>query len=254
MNQLKNPLQDLLINRWNRMPRLLLLLLLAGFSLQAKEKFIEFSVATAELPPYVYRAENKQPEGLFIDMLNKVQAQTGMKINVFIMPWGRAINEVKKGSIDAIMPTLWSKERAQFLVYPALPFYRFSPSVIIKRLEDDFEFTQLKQISPEKIIGKTRLVLVDDEFDSLVKQGKLSVYETTKLDEALLMLAQSKIDLVASDGDIALTTIKRLELEHRFHLFAMHKDPSPSYLAFSSQFAHKYDVNYIMTLIDQAIK
>jgi ABC-type amino acid transport substrate-binding protein len=234
------------------MPRLLLLLFV-GFSLQAKEQFIEFSLATAELPPYVYVAENKQAEGLFIDMLNEVQTQTGIKINVFIMPWGRAINEVRKGSIDAIMPTLWSKERAEFLVYPELPFYRFSASVIIKRLEDDFIFTQLSQISPQKIIGKTRLVLVDNEFDRLVKQGKLSVYETTKLDEALLMLAQHKVDLVASDGDIALTTIKRLELEQRFHLFAMHQNTSPSYIAFSRQFAKKYDVNYIMTLISEAV-
>jgi hypothetical protein len=79
MNQLIKPLQDPLINRWNRMPILLLLLFFAGFSLQAKEKFIEFSVATAELSPYVYLAENKQPEGLFIDMLNKVQAQPGVQ-------------------------------------------------------------------------------------------------------------------------------------------------------------------------------
>jgi polar amino acid transport system substrate-binding protein len=236
------------------MLKILLLLLFVGFQLQAKEKFIEFSLATAELPPYVTLADNKQLEGVFIDMLDKVQAETGIKINIFIMPWGRAINEVKKGRIDAIMPTLWSKDRAKFLVYPSLPFYRFSASVLIKRIEDDFEFTQLSDISPQKVIGKTRLVLVDNEFDRLVKHGELSVYETTKLDEALLMLAQGKIDLVASDGDIALTTIKRLELEQRFHLFAIHQDTAPSYIAFSGQFAHKYDVDYIMSLIDNALK
>lgn len=151
------------------MLKLLNIFLFISFTLQAKEQSIEFSLATTELPPFVIVNENKQLEGLFIDALNKVQRNTNIKINIFVMPWGRAISEVKKGAIDAIMPTLWSKERSEYLVYPALPFYTFKQSVLIKRKDDDFEYTNLRNIDPQKLIGKTRSVLVDEEFDKLVK-------------------------------------------------------------------------------------
>lgn len=231
------------------MHHLLIFFLFVGFTLQAKEQPIEFSLATTELPPYVTLDENREIAGLFIDMLNKVQERTALKINIFIMPWGRAINEVKKGNIDAIMPALWSKERAEYLAYPTLPFYNFSQSVLIKRVEDNFKFTNLRDIDPQKVIGKIRSVMVDNEFDKLVSQGKLSIYETNQLDQALLMLAQKKVDFVASDGDIALSTIKQLELNQRFILFPMHEKAPPSFIAFSRQFADKHDINKIMSLI-----
>jgi polar amino acid transport system substrate-binding protein len=236
------------------MPKLLLFFLFVSFNLSAINQSIEFTLATAELPPYVYTDKDKKIKGLFIDMLEQVQKDTAINIKVFIMPWGRAVNEVKKGRIDAIMPTLWSAERAQFLVYPQQSFYTFSESVLIKRIEDDFVFTHLSAIGSDKLIGKTRLVLIDEDFDKLVKQGKLKVYETTKLDEALLMLAQGKVDLVASDGDIALTTIKKLELDKRFTLFPLRQSTSPSFMAFSKQFAAMYDVNKIMTLIKESLE
>jgi ABC-type amino acid transport substrate-binding protein len=131
---------------------LLVFFLFIDFALQAQERPIKFSLATAELPPYVTLNKNKKIEGLFIDILNEVQQRTAIKIEIFVMPWGRAIAEVKKGNIDAIMPALWSKERANYLAYPSIPFYTFSQSVIIKRVEDDFEFSTLSNISPQKVI------------------------------------------------------------------------------------------------------
>lgn len=236
------------------MQKILIFFLFIGFTLQAKEQPIAFSLATAELPPYVTVNKDEHIEGLFVDILNKVQHSTGIKIKIFVMPWGRAVNEVKKGSIDAIMPALWSKERAQYLAYPTLPFYHFSRSVLIKRIEDDFVFTHLSHINPLTVIGKTRSVMVDEEFDKLVKQGKLSIYETNTLDQVLLMLAQKKVDLVASDGDIARDTIKQLTLDNRFILFPMHKDAPPSFIAFSRQFSEKHDINKIMSLINEGHK
>lgn len=202
---------------------LLIFILFISFTIQANQQPIEFTLATADLPPYVTLNNDKQAEGLFIDMLNKVQQKSSIKITIFVMPWGRAINEVKKGTVDAIMPALWSKERAEFLVYPTLPFYNFSQSVLIKRIEDDFDFTNLQAISPQKVIGKVRSVMVDEEFDNLVKHGKLSIYETNKLDQILLMLDQKKVDLVASDGDLALNAIKQLGLVNRFVFFTLHE-------------------------------
>jgi polar amino acid transport system substrate-binding protein len=229
--------------------RLTLALFFVSFFSGANEQNVSFSLATAELPPYVYLDENKQPKGIFIDMLGKVQNETSIQINILVLPWARAMNEVKNGHIDALLPTLLSEQRKEFLVFPTLPFFTFSDSVLIKRTEDNFVFKDLGSIDKEKVIGKTRLVMIDDEFDALVKLGKLSVYETAKLDEALLMLAQRKIDLVASDGAIALSTIKNLGMEKHFTLYPLRENNEASYIAFSKQFALVHDINSIMEII-----
>lgn len=230
---------------------LFLLFWLKTSCLFANDKTIEFSLATAELPPYVYLDENKQPKGIFIDKLDRVKNETGMQINILVLPWARAMSEVKNGHIDALMPTLSSEQRKEFLVFPTLAFFTFSDSVLIKRAEDNFVFKDLSSIDKDKVIGKTRLVIIDDEFDALVKLGRLSVYETAKLDEALLMLAQRKIDLVASDGTIAISTIKSLSMEKHFKLMPLRANIEGSYIAFSKQFALAHDINHIMETIMQ---
>ena len=215
----------------------------------AHEQVISFSLATAEAPPYVYLSENNQIKGTLINKLERAQKDSALKIEILIMPWARALNEVKQNRIDAIMPTLWSEDRAKYLEYPNLPFYSGDESVLIKRASDDFEFNELSNIPSNKVIGKIRLVVINAAFDKLVKQGKLRTYETPKLDQVLLMLAQKKIDLVASEGSIAATTIKNLGLEGTFKTYSLHVDSTPAYMAFSPNFAAKYDINKIMDII-----
>jgi len=243
------------INGLNKLSKLAWLLLLCLTSrLYANTQDIHFSIATAQLPPYVYLDENKEIKGLFVDLLAQAQQRSSLKIKIYVMPWGRALSEVKANRLDAVMPALWSDERAKFLVYPKRAFYALKNSVLIKRADDDFTFKGFDSIGKQKIIGKERLVLLDPEFDLLVKQGKLSVYETTRLSEALLMLDQNKIDLVASDQGIALTTIGHLDLGNKFTLYPLTMNTPSSYIAFSREFAQKHDINRIMDIIaEQAV-
>lgn len=228
----------------------LILLLIPLLSI-ANEQHISFSLATAELPPYVFLDQEKNPQGIFIDWLKEVEQNTTLKINVYVLPWARALSEVENNRIDALMPALMSEQRKQFLVYPQQPFFSFSDSVLIKRVDDNFTFTELVDISSNKIIGKTRRVMIDNEFDSLVKMGYLKIFETSKLDEALMMLQQKKLDLVASDGDIATSTIKSLDLDNQFNLIPLHSNPPPSFIAFAKPFAKSHDIDAIMQLIMQ---
>ncbi|NCP63753.1 MAG: amino acid ABC transporter substrate-binding protein [Paraglaciecola sp.] len=227
----------------------LILSLCLSFYLSAEEATLSFSLATTELPPFVYLDENKQAQGSLVDMLTTAQQHSSMRIHIMVMPWARAFQEVKKGSIDALMPTLMTEERQNFFVFPRLPLAHLGKSVLIKRIEDPFEFTGLAALDNLKVIGMLRHAMIDEEFHRLAKSGNLNIYETTRLDDALLMLAQEKIDLVASDATIALTTINKLGLEKRFQFYTLRLDGKPSYIAFSPAFAKTYDVNQIMEQI-----
>lgn len=247
---------NLISLRSHRLPMRLAKLLCCVFILisikaYTQEQALSFTLATAEAPPYVYLDENNEIKGSLINILERVQKNTALKIEILVMPWARALSEVKQNRIDAIMPTLWSEERASYLEYPDLPFYSGGKSVLIKRASDDFEFTELSKIPSKKIIGKIRLVVINAAFDSLVNQGRLRIYETPKLDQALLMLAQKKIDLVASEGGIAATTIKNLGLEGSFKTYSLHVDSTTGYMAFSRDFAAKHDINRIMDIITE---
>ena len=210
-----------------------------------------FTLATAELPPFAYLDERQQPKGILIDILDKARQQSGIQITVLVLPWARALNEVKNNHIDALMPVLWTKQRGEFLVYPQQSFYNLSDSVLIKRKDDPFRFQNLASIGRDVLIGRTRLALIGSEFDDLVQNGQLRVYETMKLDEALLMLAQHKVDLVASDKAIARSTIHNLAMEQHFEYISLGFAAPDSYIAFSRQFADQYNIDEIMALINQ---
>ena len=227
------------------------ILIAFSINLQAEQPTISFTVATAEVPPYVFLDENNQIKGKIIDLLNQVQMIAALKIDIYVMPWGRALHEVKENRIDAIMPAQWSEERATYLEYPQKSFYSLDESIIIKRSEDDFEFTKLSDIPKNKLIGKTRLAMINSTFDKLAEEDKLSIYETPKLDQALLMLAQEKISFVVSESGIALSTIKSLGLEGQFTTYPLVMDRLPSYMAFSRAFAEVHDINSIMEIIIQ---
>ncbi len=217
----------------------------------ASQSPTHFTLATAQLPPYVFIDKHGQITGLLIDKLTHAQQHSGLNIEVLVMPWGRALNEVKNNRIDAIMPALWSQQRSEYLAFLTQVFYTLAPSVIIKRATDNFEFNGLANIPKDKVIGKARLVMLGQLFDKMVEEGQLTVYPTNQLDEALLMLKQNKVELVASEGGIALSTIKKLGLEGQFTLYSIEKNVPASYIAFSKDFAKSHDINTIMAKINQ---
>lgn len=221
------------------------------FSALAQSDTINLRIVAPEIKPLIYKNSENEVCGLIVDTLKEVSKNTNIQISVKISPWARALRQVNQGQSDAIMPALYTEERAQLITYPTEPLIHFYSSVIIKRKDDPFQYQSLSKIGSNKIIAKVRAMLIDKEFDQAYSKNQLNVVEVLTLDDALQMLLRGRVDLVVADSSLANTTISDMKIKDDVTRILLSDQWTPSYLAFAKEFAKKHDVNEIMTVINQ---
>ena len=227
----------------------LFLVNLISFNLQAGDKLIErFTVAAPKSAPLVFKDETGKPQGFLVEYFELVQQQTDLTIDVSVMPWARALHEVKIGRVNALMPAIYTDERAQFLYYPKLPLFN-SQRVLVKRVNDPITFNDVKQIGKDKTIVKIRSMSMGRNLDFAEKLNLITVVEVRDFDHAIQMLVSEHADIVICDKTIAHSSITRLGLKGKIEVLKFDEPTEAGYLTFSKMFAKEYNVDELMEKI-----
>ncbi|RND29255.1 amino acid ABC transporter substrate-binding protein, partial [Vibrio cholerae] len=85
----------------------------------------------------------------------------GYTVEFTIMPWSRALNDVKEGKIDILPATWFTQERTTYLSYSET--YLTNQVKFIKKAGDNFEFAGLASLNGKKV-GIVRGYGYGDEF------------------------------------------------------------------------------------------
>lgn len=101
-------------------------------------------VATDVWPPFRMLAQDGQFYGLDIDILRRLQARSGVSLEIRRVPWGRALKQMQTGQADLMIGLAKTPERAAFIDYLQPAYYQCRPAfygkaeavVGIKRYED----------------------------------------------------------------------------------------------------------------------
>ncbi|OKY27752.1 ABC transporter substrate-binding protein [Thalassotalea sp. PP2-459] len=210
------------------------------------------SIAAPEIRPLVYIGENGGLAGQFVTMFEQFSVRTGINIDITVMPWGRALQQVKSGKVDALMPALFTEERANYLTFPKAPLVVFSGSVILQHRQDTREIASWDDIKDAQIV-KVRSMNHGENVEQLFTDQKNSLIEVVRITDGLKMLQYQRVDFVVMDALIASSLIEELNLENTLKVIPHPEEARliNSYLAFSTSFADKYDVEKIMGLINQ---
>ena len=214
---------------------------------------VSISIAAPEIPPLVYFDEKQQLVGVLVEKFNLFSHKTGIQVSIEIMTWARALAQVQNNKHDALMPAIKTPEREFFLAFPKQALINFKSSILIKRKSQQ-QGQQSPDKSPEalvqgKTIAKARSMLLGDDIDALITRVKPSVVEVNSVEDALQMLDLGRVDFVATDKAIALSVINKLSLADHFEFIKVGVESSDSYLAFSQEFAKKYDIEKLMEAI-----
>lgn len=68
-----------------------------------------------EYPPLIYSGVNGVPQGIAVDVVNAALGPAGWKVELEILPWGRALDLMQRGQRDCIFTIFKTPEREQFL-------------------------------------------------------------------------------------------------------------------------------------------
>ena len=140
------------------MGRILLLLLLAiPFSIRAD--MLSVSLSTLEWPPYV--GENLADGGYAQAVVTQAFAEVGIRVQIRIYPWARALQLAKQGKVEGLFPEyLAPDERPELLFSDPFPG---GPVGLYKLRSQPVRFSVDPRSNPEeafKVLAGLRLGLV----------------------------------------------------------------------------------------------
>jgi len=64
-------------------------------------------------PPYAFRDEHGNLQGILVDQWKLWEERTGVKVDIYAYPWGDALGRMKAGEFDVIDSIFYNAERAQ---------------------------------------------------------------------------------------------------------------------------------------------
>lgn len=226
----------------------LLFVFLIPFSSQIKST--EITVAAPEIFPFVYLNIADQPTGLLVDCLNS-NINSDYSYKVLVMPWARALEEVKNNRISALMPTMYTEERSTYLSYPKEPLVYFQADVLVQKKSSSFSNFK-DAVENKKIIAKIRSTSLSDNLKQEIKNSNVDLFEVKDIVTGLAMIEQGRIDYMVGDYHIIKYTAQQTHLLDEITFVSFTDEKSPSFLTFSKSFSKNNDINKVMDGINCA--
>jgi polar amino acid transport system substrate-binding protein len=198
-------------------------------SANAFDEKITFA-APEDLPPKIYN-ENGELKGMYVDIIREICKRMNVKAEFKLYPWARAIIMAKSGEVDAILPPLKTKERAEFLYFPSESMSD-TKNVIIGRKKSGIKVKRLSDLSG-LIVGVNDQYSYGSEFDSYKKNLEIDISRNEETQIKKLANKKTKrMDVVAASEEAFLFLMKRLGYATQFEvLYTISSEPS--YVAFS---------------------
>lgn len=153
-------------------------------------------------PPFAMKGSANN-QGIAIDIVTEALSTQGHQLQVKILPWSRAVEDVKEGRIDLLIATWFTQERANYLIYS--DSYLENQLKFIKKSGDSFEFDGITSLNNKKI-GIVRGYGYGDEF---LNATNFSRPEANEFISNLKKLKSGRIDLTLEDELVAKASIAK---------------------------------------------
>src|SRR5579859_5030289 len=108
-----------------------LVLLLSTLSVAAAEE-PPLIIDSPESHPYAWR-EDGQIKGLFHDLVMEAFQRAGRKVEIRLLPWARAMEEVRQGRADGMFVVYKTPERERDFAFPDEPLTELRERIFVRR-------------------------------------------------------------------------------------------------------------------------
>lgn len=192
----------------------------------------KLTIGGLEFPPYIINEDSGVISGIMVDFIREAAADRDVEVSFNITNWARALKEVQTGRADAIIPTMYSKDREAFLFYPEQELFTLN-MVFFKHQETDIDFSGDYGSLKNYTIGKLRNARVSPEFDKAVEDGLLKVDERSSVTTLMRAVARKRLKLVALDYPTGMWVLKNENLTKNVKVLSHSLGRVKTFLAFA---------------------
>lgn len=178
------------------MKKILIPFLLVLFSIPAYSEVI--TAAQDPWPPFVNEGGNP---GISVELVAAAFKSQGYQLDMKLMPWKRAMSEVKEANIDVLIAVWHTKDRAKSMTFSEP--YASNKLKFITRADDSFEYKGLDSLKG-KSVGVARGYGYGDDF---VSSTHFQRPEANDLVANLKKLSAKRIDMTLDDEIVAKAQI-----------------------------------------------
>ncbi|QIJ86633.1 transporter substrate-binding domain-containing protein [Vibrio coralliilyticus OCN008] len=159
------------------------------------------TITAAQDPWAPFVQKDSANPGVSVEIITEAFKSQGHDVDFKIMPWTRALNEVKGGRVDVLVATWFTNERTSYLNYSE-PYLENSLK-FIKRKGDGFEYNGMDSLSG-KTVGIIRNYGYGDDF---LGASNFKKPEANDLVANAKKLMAKRIDLTLEDELVAKSTL-----------------------------------------------
>ena len=171
--------------------------------------------ANSNYPPYSWGQKNEQQQdhiaGAFIDLTVWLGEQLDLVIEpVYTGTWARTQEEVASGHVDLLAGVFYTEERTQKYdyIYPEISTIE---TVVLMNNSRPFNFQTLNDLKT-----KQGVTLINNSLGQNIDQqrNEFVVYEVARIEQALHMLSERRVDYVAFEHHPSINYIRKLKLHN----------------------------------------
>lgn len=178
-------------------------LCLAPVIASAEEIPSHLTIVGPPLPPYIILNDDGHVSGVVVDITRKALEAQGFKVNFRITNWPRAYEEASTGKADAIIPTMYSAERAELFHYPDTPVV-IMRSVLVAAKDSGVIYDGTIASLIDYKLARIAKARVAPAFDEALAQGVLNVDSRSSAELLILGVINHRLDAAAMPELVAL--------------------------------------------------
>ncbi|MDG1580662.1 transporter substrate-binding domain-containing protein [Pseudomonas sp. GOM6] len=227
-----------------------LLLLLCSAGAWAQEPGQPLRVVTDYWPPFRMAGADGQLEGLDIDLLRELEKRTGLRFEIRLQPWARALEDMRSGQADLMTGLARTPEREQYIDYLEPSYYGCAPRFYgaPQRAESLVSYQQLQGLR----IGYVLQSVYFEPFDSDTSLLKVGVKNE---DQLLKMLLRGRVELLIGTDCQVDYQLRDAQLAQRLVKLAYQPPASTSlYLGLSRAAGHSDERDLLIDTLQQLLR
>lgn len=204
---------------WKKWPLVLVVFLVINYSIyifsDAKSKFAPRAIKVVmddNYPPYVFRDESGNLQGILIDQWRLWEKKTGIKVSIDGMSWDKALKEMKIDNYDVI-DTIFKNEERDELYDFTVPYEEVTvPIFFNKNISGITGVESLKGFSVAVKKG-------DACIDVLKQDGINDLQEFDSYEDIIIAAKEQKVNIFVSDKQPTLYYLYKYKIEDKFNYY-----------------------------------
>lgn len=199
-------------------------------SVQAQCKALK--IASLEFPPYVYTTNGKL-DGFCPLLLNEISKRSGLKFNITLYPWSRALKLAEDGGVDGIFPAIITEDRQKFLTFPKV--FVIEPISLFVLSDSGISYNGKVSSVINYSFGRVRGFKTIPPLETSFKNGKIKVSEAKKSLTAIKMLENKRFDILIENEYVVSHILKNMNNAMKVVRTGKRYHSTDSYLAFNKK-------------------